>query len=137
MQRIVNKETEEFQVSSQKRDLLQKQEEEDVEEEGATILRMKLQGIWKDQGSKVAQREVERLLSFAGLDPYAKAPDIKALYGAIKQTLWEEGILPQRKKNQDWRAADEAYQAAAKNEALEALRLKMGPQFLAPFKYNL
>ena len=134
VQRIVDKEKGEVLVSGQKKELLRRQEEEEVEEEGATILRMKLQGIWKDQGSKVAHREVQRLLSFAGFDPYAKAPDIQALYGAIKQTLWEQGILPQRKKNQGSRATDEAYKAAAKKEALEALRAKLD---VTPLMYNL
>ena len=62
VQRIVNKEKGEILVSTKKKELLRRQEEEEVEEEGATILRMKLQDIWKDKGSTVAQREVQRLL---------------------------------------------------------------------------
>ena len=58
---------------------------------------MKLLDIWKEEGSKVAQREVQRLLAFAGFDPNAEAPDIQALYKAIRKTLWEQGILPQKK----------------------------------------
>ena len=55
VQRIVDKEKGEVLVSGRKKELLRRQEEEEVEEEGATILRMKLQDIWKDKGSKVAQ----------------------------------------------------------------------------------
>ena len=78
---------------------------------------------------------------FAGLDPNAEPPDVEELYQAIKRALWEKGVLPVRKKfnKQGSRATDEAYAAAAKKEALDALAKEglRGQLDIAPGKYRL
>ena len=73
VQCIVRNEEAALRLSERKNELLQEQADEDVEKEGATKLRMKLQDLWRSKGAKVAQREIHRLLAFAGFDPIRSA----------------------------------------------------------------